>query len=128
MSVQITTAFVDQFKSNIMLLSQMKESKLRGCCRMEDMTGDTMFVERIGPTSMQPKNVRHGNTPQIDTPHSRRKLTVEDYNWADLIDNTDKLKMLIDPESTYAQNAVMAANRQIDDDIIAALGLSLIHI
>lgn len=122
MSVQITTAFVDQFKSNIMLLSQMKESKLRGCCRMEDMTGDTMFVERIGATSMQPKNVRHGNTPQIDTPHSRRKLTVADYNWADLIDNTDKLKMLIDPQSTYAQNAVMAANRQIDDVIIAALG------
>jgi len=122
MSVQITTAFVDQFKSNILLLSQMKESKLRGCCRMEDMTGDTMFVERIGATSMQPKNVRHGNTPQIDTPHSRRKLTVADYNWADLIDNTDKLKMLIDPQSTYAQNAVMAANRQIDDVIIAALG------
>jgi len=121
MSVQITTAFVDQFKANIMLLSQQKESKLRGVCRMEDMTGDTMYVERIGATSMQPKNVRHGNTPQIDTPHSRRKLTVEDYNWADLIDNTDKLKMLIDPESTYAQNAVMAANRQIDDVIIAAL-------
>jgi len=122
MSVQITTAFVDQFKSNIMLLSQMKQSKLRGTCRMEDMTGDTMFVERIGATSMQAKNTRHGNTPQIDTPHSRRKLTVDDYNWADLIDNTDKLKMLIDPESTYAQNAVFAANRQEDDTIIAALG------
>lgn len=121
MSVQITTAFVDQFKANIMLLSQQKEAKLRGCCRMEDMTGDTMFVERIAATSMQPKNVRHGNTPQINTPHSRRKLTVEDYNWADLIDNTDKLKMLIDPESTYAQNAVMAANRQADDSIITAI-------
>lgn len=122
MSVQITTAFVDHFKANILLLSQMKQSKLRGCCRMEDMTGDTMYVERIGATSMQPKNTRHGNTPQIDTPHSRRKLSVEDYNWADLIDNTDKLKMLIDPESTYAQNAVMAANRQEDDTVIAALG------
>lgn len=121
MSVHITKAFVEQFKANIMLLSQQKEAKLRGCCRMEDMTGDTMFVERISATSMVPKNVRHGNTPQIDTPHSRRKLTVEDYNWADLIDNTDKLKMLIDPESTYAQNAVMAANRQIDDDIITAI-------
>ena len=122
MSTQITTAFVDHFKSNILLLSQQKETKLRGCCRMEDMTGDTMYVERIGATSMQPKNVRHGNTPQIDTPHSRRRLTVADYNWADLIDNTDKLKMLIEPQSTYAQNAVMAANRQIDDVIIAALG------
>lgn len=121
MSTQITVAFVDQFKANIMLLSQQKVSLLRGTCRMEDMTGDTMYVERIGATSMQAKNTRHGNTPQIDTPHSRRKLSVEDYNWADMIDNTDKLKMLIDPESVYAQNAVMAANRQIDDTIIAAL-------
>jgi hypothetical protein len=117
MSVQITTAFVDQFKANILLLSQQKEARLRSMCRMEDITGDTMFVERIGATEAQPKTTRHGDTPQIDTPHSRRKLTVADYNWADLIDNTDRLKMLIDPQSTYAQNAVMAFNRTIDDVI-----------
>ncbi len=122
MSTQIPVAFVDQYKSNILLLSQKETSILRGTCRMEDMTGDTMYVERIGATSMQPKNTRHGNTPQIDTPHSRRRLSVADYNWSDMIDRTDKLKLLIDPQSTYVQNAVMASNRQIDDVIIAALG------
>jgi len=122
MSVQITTAFVDQFKSNILLLSQQKESVLRRCCRMEDVTGDTMYVERIGATEAQLIADRHGDTPQIDTPHSRRKLTMADYNWADLIDNVDKLKMLIDPQSVYAQNAVAAFNRSIDDVIITALG------
>ncbi|MHC4500350.1 MAG: phage capsid protein [Planctomycetota bacterium] len=122
MSFEITTAFVDQFKANILLLSQQKESLLRQCCRMEAVTGDTMYVERIGATEMQAMSSRHGDTPQVDTPHSRRKLTMADYNWADLIDNVDKLKMLIDPQSTYAQNAVMAANRQIDDVIITALG------
>ncbi len=122
MSVQITTAFVDQFKANILLLSQQKESVLRQCCRMEDVTGDTMYVERIGATEAQLIGARHGDTPLISTPHSRRKLTMADYNWADLIDNVDRLKMLIDPESTYAQNAVMAFNRSIDDVIITALG------
>jgi hypothetical protein len=122
MSVQITTAFVDQFKSNILLLSQQKESVLRQTCRMEDVTGDTMYVERIGATEASLIADRHGDTPQIDTPHSRRKLTLADYNWADLIDNVDRLKMLIDPDSTYAQNAVMAFNRSIDDVIITALG------
>lgn len=122
MSFQITTAFVDQFKANILLLSQQKEAKLRGCCRLEDMIGDTMFVERIGATQAQPIAARHGDTPLISTPHSRRKLTVDDYNWADLIDKLDRLKMLIDPQSTYAQNAVAAFNRSIDDVIIAALG------
>lgn len=122
MSTQITTAFVDQFKANILLLSQQKQSLLRQVCRMEDVTGDTMYVERIGATEMQAMTSRHGDTPQVDTPHSRRKLTMDDFNWADLIDNVDKLKMLIDPQSTYAQNAVMAANRKIDDVIITALG------
>jgi len=122
MSVQITTAFVDQFKANILLLSQQKESVLRQVCRMEDVTGDTLYVERIGATEAQLIGARHGDTPLISTPHSRRKLTMADYNWADLIDNVDRLKMLIDPQSTYAQNAVMAFNRTIDDVIITALG------
>lgn len=122
MSTQIPVAFVDQYKSNILLLSQQKVSKLRGCCRMEDMTGDTMYVERVGSTAMQLIADRHGDTPQIDTPHSRRKLTVADYNWSDKIDKLDKLKMLIDPQSTYVTNAVAAANRTIDDVIITALG------
>ena len=121
MSTQITTAFVDQFKANILLLSQQKESRLRRMCRMESITGDTMFVERIGATEAQEMSDRHGDTPQIDTPHSRRKLTMADYNWADLIDNVDKLKMLIDPQSTYAQNAVMAFNRSIDNVIRDAI-------
>ena len=121
MSIEIPVAFVDQFKANIMLLSQQKQSKLRGICRPEPITGDTMYVERIGATSMQPMATRHADTPLVSTPHSRRKLTMADYNWADLIDNVDKLKLLIDPQSTYAQNAVAAANRQIDDVIITAI-------
>lgn len=122
MSQQIPVSFVDQFKANILLLSQAKVTKLRKCCRMEPMTGDTMYVERIGPTEMQDIVDRHGDTPQIDTPHSRRKLTVGDVNWSDKIDQLDKLKMLLDPQSTYAQNAVYACNRKIDKVIIAALG------
>lgn len=122
MSSEIPVAFVDQYKSNILLLSQQKTSKLRGTCRMEDMTGDTMYVERVAATAMQLIADRHGDTPQIDTPHSRRKLTVADYNWSDKIDKLDKLKMIIDPQSTYVTNAVAAANRTIDDVIITALG------
>ncbi len=126
MSTQIPVAFVDQFKANILLLSQQKQTDLRQATRSESITGDTMFVERIGATEAQLKGARHGDTPQIDTPHSRRKLTMADYNWADLIDNPDKLKMLIDPQSTYAQNAVFAFNRTIEDVIIDALeGIAL---
>ena len=122
MSYEITTAFVDQFKANILLLSQQKQSLLRAACRMEPVTGDTMFLDRVAATTAQAITTRHGDTPLISTPHSRRKLTMGDYNWADLIDNADKLKMLSDPTSVYVQNAVAAFNRQIDATIITALG------
>lgn len=122
MSVEIPVSFVDQFKANILLLSQRKQALLQECCRMETMTGDTMYVERIGATAMLPITTRHADTPSVTTPHSRRKLTVADYNWCDYIDKADKLKMLIDPQSTYSQNALMAANRTKDDVIITALG------
>ena len=90
---------------------------------MEDVTGDTMYVERIGPKDAQLRGARHGTTPISDADHSRRKLTMADYVVpADIIDDPDKLKMLIDPQSVYAQNQAFSLNRAIDDVIITALG------
>ncbi len=82
-----------------------------------------MFVERIGPKDAQPRGARHGETPISDADHTRRQLTIIDYVVpADIIDKPDRLKMLIDPQSIYAQNQAFSLNRQIDDVIIAALG------
>lgn len=123
MSLLIPVAFVDQFKANILLLSQQKPALLRGCCRMEDVVGDTMYVERIGPKTAQLRGTRHGATPISDAAHTRRKLSMADYIVpADLIDKPDKLKLLIDPQSTYVQNQTFSLNRAIDDVIITALG------
>jgi len=89
---------------------------------MESVTGDTMYVERIGPKDAQLRGARHGATPISDADHTRRKLTMADYVVpADIIDKPDKLKMLIDPQSAYVQNQTFSLNRQIDDCIIAAL-------
>ena len=122
MSLQIPVSFVDQFKANILMLSQQKQAKLRGCCRPESVTGDTMYVERLGPKDAQLRGARHGETPVSDAQHSRRKLSMADYIVpADLIDKPDKLKLLIDPQSSYTQNQVFSLNRAIDDVVIAAL-------
>ena len=59
----------------------------------------------------------------MDTPHSRRMVTLSTYEWADLIDDADKVQLLIDPTSSYAKAAAAAMGRSIDDVIIsAALG------
>ena len=47
-------------------------------------------------------------------------VTMETYEWADLIDDSDKVKLLADPTSTYAQAAAAAISRSMDDEIIAA--------
>lgn len=120
MSFQITTAFVQQFKSNITLLSQQKGSKLRDKVRLEPITGESAFYDQVGATEAQDKTTRHGDTPVMSTPHSRRMVVPTDADWGDLIDNLDKAKTLNDPTNTYTTSGVYALGRKIDDRIIAA--------
>jgi len=120
MSVQITTAFVEQYKSNVFHLAQQKGSRLRDAVRTETVVGKAHFFERIGSTAALKRTSRHSDTPRVDTPHSRRKVTMDDYDWADLIDNEDKVRMLISPSSEYAQAGAWAMGRAMDDAIIDA--------
>ena len=124
MSIQITTSFVEQYSSNVTMLSQQMGSKLRGSVDVETITGKNAFFDQVGVTAAQIRTSRHGDTPQIDTPHSRRRLSLADYEWADLVDDVDKVRMLIDPTSSYAKAAAAAMNRSIDDVIITAMNAS----
>ena len=120
MSVQITTAFVEQYKSNVFHLAQQKGSRLRDAVRSETVTGKSHFFERIGSVAAEKRTSRHSDTPRMDTPHSRRKVTMDDYDWADLIDQEDKVRMLISPQSEYAMAGAWAMGRAMDDSIITA--------
>jgi len=121
MSNQITTSFVQQYSNNVMMLSQQKGSLLRGAVDVETVVGKNAFFERIGAVTAVKRTTRHADTPQIDTPHSRRRVSMVDYEYADLIDNQDKIRTLIDPTSSYATAAAMALGRSMDDEIIAAV-------
>jgi len=122
MSINITTAFVEQYSSNVTMLSQQMGSKLRGAVDVETVKGKNAFFDQIGSVAAQVRSTRHGSTPQLDTPHSRRRVSLSDYEWADLIDDLDKVRMLIDPTSAYARAAAAAMGRSMDDVIISALG------
>ena len=120
MSSQITTAFVQQYSANIQMLSQQMGSLLRDKVRVESVVGKNAFFDQVGKVTAQLKTSRHSDTPQIDTPHSRRRVSLADYEYADLIDQQDKVRLLIDPTSSYAQAAAFAMGRAMDDVIIAA--------
>ena len=120
MSSQVTTAFVQQYRSEVFHLSQQKGSRLQGAVRNETQKSESQFFDRIGSATAQLKTSRHADTPQIDSQHSRRRVTLNDYEWADLIDKEDLRRMLMDPAGEYAMAAAWAMGRSKDDVVIAA--------
>ena len=120
MANTITKAFVEQFKSNVIHLSEQQGSRLRGSVTTDSVTGEKFNFERVGNVAAVQKTTRHTDTPVLDAPHSRRVGTMNDYQWADLVDREDKVRMLINPESAYAKAGANAMGHVFDDLIIAA--------
>lgn len=119
-NLTIDAALVQSYRSNIEIMFQQKGSRLRNTVEQESQKAEFDFYDRIGPVEAVKVNTRHGDTPLIETPYDRRRIALEDYDWADLIDKKDKLRMLADPTSSYVQNAVYALGRAQDRSIIAA--------
>ena len=120
MANTIAKAFVQQFQDNLIHLAQQKGSRLRASVNEQSVTGEKFNFERLGTVAAVVKSSRHTTTPVLDVPHSRRTATMDDYQWADLIDDEDKVRMLVTPESHYARSGANSMARAIDDLIIAA--------
>lgn len=124
-SFSVDTAFVDGFHSNIMMLTQQKSARLWGKSRKEHQSVEVDFFERLAPTEAEDIIDRHGDTPLMNSQHSKRQVTLLDADWGDLIDRMDRVRMLISPDSSYAISGTMALNRKKDDVFIsAALGVA----
>lgn len=123
MTTQITTAFVNSYRGVITQLVQQKGSILRPYVRQESQHSEKDFFDRVGETAVAEYTGRYSPSPMMNTPHDRRMVTLRQFHWGEVIDNFDKLKMLVDPTSIYNENAKDAMGRNIDDVIIeAALG------
>jgi hypothetical protein len=120
MSSQIDVARSQQFGANVFILSQQKGSRLRGAVRTETQKGKAAFYDRIGSVTSNEVSGRHADTVLTDTPHSRRMVTMKDYALADMIDDQDKIRMLIDPQSAYVQAHAFAHGRKMDSVLLAA--------
>lgn len=118
MSQQVDTAFVKQYHDLIERLLQQMGSRFRGTVRTESQNGEEAFWEQVGSVEAVEVTTRHGDSPMVDTPHARRRVTLRQFDVGDMIDTFDKVKMLIDPASIYVQNFVDALNRKVDDLVI----------
>lgn len=123
MSFQITEAFVQQFADNFIHLAQQEVSRFQPCVSIESgIVGMSKSINRLGQRSAQRRLVRHGDTPINDQPHSTRFVDLFDWEDGDMVDDLDKVRMLVDPTSDYVKAMVMAMNRTKDDVIVNAFG------
>ena len=121
MSINLPSHYVSQFSSNIQLLLQQEGSRLRNTVMSGNHVGKQASpVDQIGAIEMQPVSSRFAAMGRVDAAVDRRWVFPSDFDLPQLIDSFDKLRLLTDPQSSYVQNAVQAAGRQIDKLIIAA--------
>ena len=118
----VTTAFVEQYRDDFILLSQQLEPKFRGTTRETFIVGDQAYFERLGETDPIQSTVRHGVTQHVNPEYTRRSVVPQDWYWSALIDDEDRFKMLAMPDNDYLRMAVASLNRKCDDIIIEALG------
>lgn len=121
MSFQANVAFVQDYKNTVEMLLQQQGGRLAAAVMNENFVGKAgKAVEQIGVVTPTKNLSRHADTPLISTPHDARWIFPNDYDWADLIDDQDKLRMIIDPTSPYAMNAANAMRRAQDEEILLA--------
>lgn len=121
MSQFITEAFAQQFADNFVQVAQQKLSRFQSLVRAEpNIVGISKTVNRLGQRTAQRRLVRHSDTPLNDQPHSTRFIDLFDWEDGDMLDDQDKVRMLVDPKSEYVAAMVQGLNRAKDDVVIAA--------
>lgn len=122
MSQQITEAFVQQFADNFLHVAQQTNSRLEPAVMVESgIVGMSKSINRLGQRTAQRRIVRHADTPINDQPHSTRYVDLFDWEDGDMIDDQDKIRLLVDPSSDYVKAIVNSLNRAKDDVLIAAM-------
>ena len=117
----ITVASVQEYKSNVELLMQQQDSRLRNAVTTDSYVGKAAsVVEQFGEATAQERTSRHADTPLLDLSQEKRWVFPKDIEWASMVDTVDKLRMRIEPTGAYTRAAAAGMNRKIDDIVIAA--------
>lgn len=121
MSINIPSHYAQQYATNVQMLLQQKDSRLRGLVTQGSYIGEQASpVDQVDSIEMQSVTGRFEAMPRVDADVDRRWVSPLDFDLPQLIDSFDKLRLLTDPQSVWVQNAVNAAKRKMDDVIIDA--------
>lgn len=120
MSDPIETWRIEQFKNTTEHLLQEMGGKLRSTVTFAGgYTGKAVApVNQVGETKARRKTQRNQDTPNMATPLDRRWIYPVDWDWGDLIDSTDRVRLGIQPDGEYTQAGVRAMMRAEDEEIL----------
>ena len=111
---------MQQYSTNVQLLLQQRGSRLRDCVTVGSYTGKAAkVVEQIGEVTAQSPHQPPRRHPLIST-RTTRWVHPTDYEWADMIDDQDKVAHADRPDQPYAMNGAYALGRAMDNLIITA--------
>ena len=126
MAITIDSAFIQEYEDNVRHLAQQSDVRIRPHVYEVSSGGEAYNFERLGPSEAEEKTGRRQETNFIDDDWSRRVATPRTFNHTMTIEHEDKVQMLVDPESTYAQSQGNAMRRAYDRILIeAAVGDAL---
>lgn len=121
MSTSVNQAFVERFSSRVHHLGQQRMSRLRSTVYQQSDRANIYNFDRLADAAMVGGGARHATITPLNIAHSRRKATVETWDWTELVDRRDAVRVLQNPGSEYEKAAAKAYGRQVDIIIATAV-------
>lgn len=121
MTAPVDTFYVQQYATNVTLLLQQADSRFERAVTTGSYKGEAASpVEQVGAIRAQKNGGRGQQVRPIEAPTDRPWVYPEDFNVPQLVYGADKLRMVVDPTSSYNQNAAQALRRAKDEEVCAA--------
>jgi hypothetical protein len=117
---QIPTHYAQQYANTIMLLLQQFDSRLSGTVTPMSIRGAkaATICDQYGIVEATERTGRYTPLQPGNTPTDRPWVYPADFDWNDLVDSIDKLRVINDPDSALARLGMAAMNRVKDRVII----------
>lgn len=117
MSVEIEKHYVQTYQNTVQMLAQKMLSQTEQLVTVQPCSGvGAAIADQFGAVTAKKKTERHEDTKYSDTPRDRRWLMPSEYYSAELVDKSDVIRLLTDPQSSLARVHVAAMNRAKDQE------------
>lgn len=114
---EIEVLRVQEYSTNLELLSQQMTPRLANLARVQSASGSKAFrmLSQIDETEAVSRTTRAQPAINIDIEHTGRWVYPQMFDWGKVVDNIDLLQTNIAPQGAYVTSAVAAMNRKQDD-------------